>query len=55
MAAGSGDRSSPCVRPRNKFGPLRPGFTLSIHDFRPTLRRSTTALVDVTADGIGSN
>ena len=56
MAAGSGDRSLPCFRPGNKFGTLRcPGFTLSSHNFRPTLRRSTTALVDVTADGIGSN
>jgi hypothetical protein len=35
MAAGSGDRSLPCVRPGNKFGPLRPGFTLSSHNFRP--------------------
>jgi hypothetical protein len=35
MAAGSGDRSLPCVRPGNKFGPLRLGFTLSSHNFRP--------------------
>ena len=36
MAAGSGDRSLPCVRPGNKYGPLRcPGFTLSSHNFRP--------------------
>ena len=34
MAAGSGDRSLPCVRPGNKFGTLRPGFTLS-SNFRP--------------------
>ena len=50
MAAGSGDRSLPCsdrgTKSEFSVAPVLP--------YR-TLRGSTTALVDVTADGIGSN
>ena len=35
MAAGSGDRSLPCVRPGTNSDLSCPGFTLSSHNFRP--------------------
>ena len=56
MAAGSGERSLPCAdRGTNSELSVAPVLPYRVTTSAPTLKRTTTALVDVTADGIGSN